>query len=138
MRQVDREIDRYLALLRDRIHQKGFTQNDIQDVFGWGRGYISQLLTKQKKLRVEQLLLMLNVIDVDPADFFAEFYDLRGAPQAHWSPRDAGKPENLRTQIRQLETQLQALVKLLLERRIITSSDLRAAEQEAMASDGRQ
>ena len=35
------------------------------------RSYVTQLLMKQKALRVEQVLLILKVIGVDPAEFFA-------------------------------------------------------------------
>ena len=74
VREVERQLDRILTLLRNKIRQRGFTQLEVQEVLGWGRSYISQLLTKQKSLRVEQVLLILNVIGVDPADFFAELY----------------------------------------------------------------
>jgi len=40
----------------------------------WGRSYISPLLTKQKSLRVEQVLRILDVIEVEAADFFFELY----------------------------------------------------------------
>ena len=34
-----------------------------------GGSYISQLVTRQKALRVEQVLLILNVIGIDAAEF---------------------------------------------------------------------
>lgn len=71
---VEKELDRILTLLRNKIRERGFTQLEVQDTLGWGRSYISQLLTKQKSLRVEQVLLILSVIGVDPADFFSELY----------------------------------------------------------------
>ncbi len=52
--------------------QRGYTQLEVQQELGWGRSYISQLVTKQKSPRVEQVLLILGVIGVDPAEFFAE------------------------------------------------------------------
>ncbi len=76
MRKIDRELDRILTLLRNVIRQKGFTQLEVQEALGWGRSYISQLLTKQKSLRVEQILLVLNVINVKPAEFWGEIYQL--------------------------------------------------------------
>ena len=48
MQQIDAEVDRYLTLLRNRIRQQGFTQLEVQQELGWGRNYISQLLTKLK------------------------------------------------------------------------------------------
>ncbi len=66
MRQVDAELDRYLTLIRNKIRQRAYTQLEVQRELRWGRSYISQLLTKQKGLRVEQVLLILKVIGVDP------------------------------------------------------------------------
>ena len=54
-----------------------------------GRSYISQLLTKQKSLRVEQVLLILNVIGVEPRRFFAELY-VDGARPGLGQPRPSG------------------------------------------------
>ncbi len=71
---LEGEIDRVLTLLRHRIRERGYTQLDVQKELGWGRSYISQLLTKQKALRVEQVLLILRVIGADPASFFGELY----------------------------------------------------------------
>lgn len=71
---VEKEIDRILTLLRNKIREQGFTQLQVQAELEWGRSYISQLLTKQKSLRVEQVLRILDVIGVEPAEFFAELY----------------------------------------------------------------
>ena len=64
MMMVDAEVNRVLTLLRNKIRERGFTQLQVQEALSWGRSYISQLLTKQKSLRVEQVLLILNVIGV--------------------------------------------------------------------------
>ncbi len=61
---IDMELDRYLSLLRNKIRERGFTQLEVQGPLGWGRSYISQLLTRQKALRLEQVLLILKVIGV--------------------------------------------------------------------------
>ncbi len=73
---IEVHIDRMLALLRETIRRRGFTHHEIQNELGWGRSYISQLFTKQKSTRFEQLFQILEVIDVEPADFFAELYGL--------------------------------------------------------------
>ena len=82
MRDTARQLDRVLTLLRNKIRERGFTQLEVQEALGWGRSYISQLLTKQKSLRVEQVLLILNVISVSPADFYAELFGAEGAGSA--------------------------------------------------------
>lgn len=73
---VEKEVDRVLNLLRAKIHERGYTQLKVQRALGWGRTYISQLFRKQKSLRFDQILQILEVVEIDPADFFAEFYRL--------------------------------------------------------------
>ena len=91
---TDREVENCLTLLRNLIRQKGFTQLDVQQALGWGRSYISQLLTKQKALRYEQILLMLNVIGVSPEEFFAELFPAlqQPAPTRRAPARSGGAP----------------------------------------------
>lgn len=71
---VEREIRRILDHLRRKIRDQGFTQLEVQEDLGWGRSYISQLVTGQKSLRMDQLLLILDVIGVQPGEFFGELY----------------------------------------------------------------
>lgn len=85
MESTDREVERVLDLLRDILRERGFTQLEVQDALGWGRSYLSQLFTRRKELRVEQLLLILSVIGVDPAEFFARLYR-RAAPRRRSRP----------------------------------------------------
>ncbi len=75
MSSAEKELDRVLTLLRNKIRERGFTQLEVQEALSWGRSYISQLLTKQKSLRVEQVLLILEVIGVDPGEFFGDLYN---------------------------------------------------------------
>ena len=84
MASADKELDRVLTLLRNKIREKGFTQIEVQEALSWGRSYISQILTKQKSQRVEQVLLMLEVIGVEPGEFFAELY--------HYPPQPVPQP----------------------------------------------
>ncbi len=140
MRQVEAEVDRYLTLLGNKIRGQGFTQVEVQEALGWGRSYISQLVTKAKSLRVEQVLLILNIIRVDPAEFFAELYGPPGAPYAAARPGPAptypGDAEVQGRELRAMQAQLQAMVGLLLEKKVITSRDLRAAGAAADREPG--
>ena len=124
MRQVDREVDRYLTLIRNKIRQQGYTQLEVQEALGWGRSYISQLLTKQKKIRVEQVLLILNVIGVDSAVFYAELYTPPGPAYAPLRQVDPGPADEQQRQFRQLRAQLHGLVGLLVEKRVISGEEL--------------
>ncbi len=84
MHTVERELGRTLRLLRSTIFACGTTQLEVQEPLGWGRSYISQLLTKQKELRVEQVLLILKVLGVAPEDFYTELY--------RWSTQERSVP----------------------------------------------
>ncbi len=136
MRHVEGELDRYLTLLRNKIRERGFTQMEVQEALSWGRSYISQLLTKQKNLRVDQVLMILNVIGVEPAAFFAEIYDLPG-PDAGWPEKAArssiGPGAPLAQDLEKFKRLLNGLVGLLVDKKIVAPSDLRAAVERVEA-----
>ncbi len=142
MREVERQLDRILTLLRNKIRQRGFTQLEVQEVLGWGRSYISQLLTKQKSLRVEQVLLILNVIGVDPAAFYAELYPPGGdrSTRSSFPPpgsmaRDRSSP-GLRGDFHSVQLLLRGLVDLLVSRKIVTPEEIQAAARESVPLPG--
>ncbi len=146
MRIVQSEIDRVLTLLRNKIRERGFTQLEVQEALSWGRSYISQLLTKQKSLRVEQILLILNVIGVDPAEFYSELYQL-GAPDRLRAVEDYGEqryraasydadagelaevglPGEFSRSFQELRSLLRGLVRLLVDKNVINVDELTTA-----------
>lgn len=127
---VDTEVDRYLTLLRNKIRERGFTQLEVQQSLGWGRSYISQLLTKQKALRVEQVLLVLSVVGIDPREFFQELYATSlyqpGAPA-----QDPAESARLRQELENLRAMVHGLTDLLLGEKVITAEDLSSAVESA-------
>ncbi len=128
---VEPEVDRCLTLVRNKIRERGFTQLQVQEALGWGRSYISQLLTKQKALRVEQVLLILSVIGVDPAEFFGELYRLSAPPGAYAPPPPDLEAAQLRRELEGLRAMVQGVADLLLRESLITAGDLSAAVAEA-------
>lgn len=144
---LEREIDRVLTLLRNKIRERGFTQLEVQEALAWGRSYISQLLTKQKSLRVEQVLLILNVIGVDPGEFYAELYQfppldkLRGVEDfsdtryrsASYNPSsiaeisESGMPGDFSRSFQELRSLLRGLVRLLVDKNLINVDELTTA-----------
>ena len=127
MVKIDRELDRYLTLLRNRIREQGFTQLEVQEALGWGRSYISQLVTKQKNLRIDQVLCILHVIGVRPEDFFGELYGK--APRSTSVPQ--GSHPELHHELQQLKTLARALIEVLSKKGLITQEGLRAAIERA-------
>ncbi len=135
MRRVDREVERYLTLLSDKIRGRGFTQLEVQQALGWGRSYISQLVTKQKSLRIDQVLLILGVIGVDPTDFFSELYHPRQYYSGPPAPPDPGQAEILRRELPRLKAYLQAVQELLGDKGLISAKDVADAVDVAGSDD---
>ena len=135
MRKVDRDLDRILTLLRNRIRERGFNQLEVQKVLGWGRSYISQLLTRQKCLRIEQVLLILKVIDVDPAEFWGEIYqfDQLGERRPTESRRHRAAPspfpegDDVESDLRRIRLLYDGVVHVLTHKKVITAAALEAA-----------
>ncbi len=142
MRTIERELDRVLTLLRNKIRERGFTQLEVQEALGWGRSYISQLLTKQKSLRIEQVLLILNVIGVDPGEFFSELYHFGregGVEGSRGYQRysrgdvferagaDSGSDEEFKRSFDELQSLMRGLVRLLTSKGLVAADELSVA-----------
>lgn len=143
MNTVEHEVDRFLTLLRNKIRERGLTQLDVQEALGWGRSYISQLLTKQKSLRVEQVLMILGVLGVAPADYFRELYQFASEypPPAvsvgstrvlgeggTLAARGAeGTATDLVAAYRELSSLVQGVLRLLVEQQVIDPDQLDSA-----------
>ncbi len=124
---VEPEVDRFLTLIRNKIRERGFTQLQVQEALGWGRSYISQLLTKQKALRVEQVLLVLSVIGIDPREFFQELYATSFYPGAGTPAPDVEEETRLRRELKNLRSMVHGLADLLLGEQVISAEDLSIA-----------
>ncbi|MEM1204736.1 MAG: helix-turn-helix transcriptional regulator [Acidobacteriota bacterium] len=128
-----------MTLLRNKIREQGFTQLEVQDALSWGRSYISQLLTKQKSLRVEQVLKILNVIAINPADFFAELYRFPIGEGGDYSNQGVGRaPLNpsvvsegpapvVDPNLRETRALMRALVQVLTEKNLLGADELTQA-----------
>ncbi len=124
MNTIEKEIDRMLDLLRAKILEKGYTQREIQSLLGWGPSYISQLMNQQKSLRFEQMLRILQVIGVDPLDFFAELYKLDELPQAPASAApDPALVAKLQQDLAEQRQLLRALTRLLADKQLLTGPE---------------
>ncbi len=126
MNETTRLLDRCLTLLRNRIREHGFTQLEVQEQLGWGRSYISQLLTKQKALRLEQVLLILQVIGASPEEFFTTLFR-RAAPRerqaAHrYAQRPLSGPGHV-------QAHLDSLIGMLESKGLLTASEAASLER---------
>lgn len=141
MPNVEKDLDRILAHLRAVIEDYGFTQIELQNALGWGPGYISQLLTQQKGLRFDHILMILNVVGVAPGAFFARIYRSSGpggsrrrstlAPPSTSAARSAPP---LHAEARRLKHRLDQLVSLLKQRGIVDDVELAEAVERSSPS----
>lgn len=149
--QIEKEVDRILTLLRNKIRERGFTQLEVQEKLNWGRSYISQLLTKQKSLRVEQVLMILETINVNPKDFYAELYqfsrpDFRVHGMEGYAEAQFGEPlinpallaegaaesyTEFYRNYRQLRAMVRGLVQLMVDKDIVSLEEIIAAAKSA-------
>ena len=141
---VLQEVDRVLTLLRNMIRERGFTQLEVQEKLSWGRSYLSQLFTKQKALRVEQVLLVLDVIGVEPAEFYRELYRFPTPSGSYVEGQDGSAAdavegtadvEEAEDELSQLRAVLQGVVQLLLDKEVFTLDELAAAASGMVEPD---
>ena len=136
------EVDRMLKLLREKIRDQGFTQLKVQEALGWGRTYISQLFRKQKSLRFDQILSILEVIGIDAGEYFAEFYGLshlesEGGFYYYGYPghRPYGRPKAVPVPpvgveaeaFKRLHETVETLKRMLVEKGVVDGNELEAA-----------
>lgn len=129
---VEPYLDRCLLLLRSKIRERGYTQLEVQECLGWGRSYLSQLLTKKKTLRFNQILYVLNAIGVDSEEFFQELFGLLPLGPQRISPSalpPAGEPE-----LREMWQILSRLTRLLMRNGVFTAAELDGATRDSVAS----
>lgn len=140
MKNFDREIERVLSLLRNKIRERGFTQLEVQEQLHWGRSYISQLVTRQKALRLEQILCILHVIGVTPTEFFGELYGFDRRPGSFQSDLmgagDDVSPDELQRQLRITRGLVESYTELLLSKRYISreEADLALSKAQDLAA----
>lgn len=134
MKNLDREIERVLSLLRNKIRERGFTQLEVQEQLHWGRSYISQLVTRQKALRLEQILCILDVIGVSPTEFFGELYgfDARGPFQDDLLT-GGPSPEEMEKQLRVTRELVQIYTELMVSKGLLSQQEADLALRRAEA-----
>ena len=127
----NRDITRYLNLLRSLIRDSGWTQLKVQDQLGWGRSYISQLMTEAKTLRVDQVLKILTVIGVSWGDFFAQLYSTGRSAAVPLQ----GNPEvqALRAELDSVKARVEGLLSFLEGKGVLDGAELAATIENARA-----
>ncbi len=115
------EVDRVLAGLAQKIRARGPTQSVVQESLGWGRSYISQLMTKQKGLRVDQVLMILWALGIEPREFFWELYRREQFGQ---TPREELASPGMAWKLGELTAALAEVCRLLVRKGLVSEGDL--------------
>ena len=71
---------RILERLHLRIRRSRFTQRTIESRVGFSRGYLSQILGGTVEIKYWQLLAILDVMEIEPSEFFSELFPRRRHP----------------------------------------------------------
>jgi hypothetical protein len=67
---TDDLVSRCLQLLQGAIRASGQTQTEVDERIGRRKGYLSHVFQRRVDLKVIDLLLALEVLDIDPRRFF--------------------------------------------------------------------
>ncbi len=71
---AERNLNRMLAGLGAVIDRSGFSHGEIEESFGWRAGRTEKLLCRRESIDMGEVVAILHVIDVEPADFFGEVF----------------------------------------------------------------
>lgn len=87
-------VQRILDTLKTAMRLLGVTNREVETRMAWSHGYLSRIFSGTIELRVEHVLLIVEIIGIDPAEFFDLAFAVRPEPP---TPRAAELHGLLRT-----------------------------------------
>ncbi len=63
-------VNQFLREIRMLVESSQLSQRQVEEKAGLSRGYLSQLLSSQRELKVWQMLAVLGALDCHPGEFF--------------------------------------------------------------------
>jgi len=72
------EVAPVVEEIRTMIRRSELSQRRVEELAGFSKGYLSQLLAQNLDLKMWHVLTILDVFDMSPADFFESVF-----PRAH-------------------------------------------------------
>lgn len=88
----DEEIRLVLHELRRMIKRSEYSQRQVEELAGFSKGYLSQLLARNLDLKVWHVLAILDVFQVGPSEFFERLYPGAGRAAALESFSERSEP----------------------------------------------
>lgn len=74
------------------IKRSEFSQRQVEEMAGFSKGYLSQLLARNLDLKVWHILAILDVFKVGPSQFFERLYPAAGRAAALESFTERSEP----------------------------------------------
>ena len=87
-------VQRVLDTLKTAMRLLGITNREVETRMTWSHGYLSRIFSGTIELRVEHVLWIVEIIGIDPAEFFDLAFAVRPQPP---TPRAAELYDLLRT-----------------------------------------
>lgn len=84
---IQEEIQRLLQVLRVAMRILDVSNRDIEKKLGLSYGYLSRLFSGSIELKVEHILLILDVLGLTPAEFFQLAYPRKPSPPSEAAAR---------------------------------------------------
>lgn len=114
---ADDQVQYLKEMLATQIRRQRITRRSIEQRMGWSHGYLTRLMGGVIELKLRHVFDILAMIEVTPAEFFAEAYPLppgRTRPQrAAGQPSDGSEVRLVVMTEEQLERQIEGLVRRL-------------------------
>ena len=88
----EEEIQLVLQEIRRMIKRSEYSQRQVEEMAGFSKGYLSQLLARNLDLKVWHVLAILEVFKVSPSEFFERLYPAASRAAALESFTDRSEP----------------------------------------------
>lgn len=123
---ADTDTRRYVEVLRELVERSDLSRGQVEQKLDWARGQLTKLLRGTYNLKVAQVLAILDVIHVEPLQFYALVHGGTAVPRnedlaarvlrslAETSPQPLALPPSLTAE--ELETRIEAAVLRALSR----------------------
>lgn len=124
--------DEVVERLRASVDAREFSVYRVEKQLARGRGYVADALRGDKKLSVELICEVLEVIGVKPEDFFGQMMTPRASSEQPPVRRRGRRPKTaaLPPPSRNLSTLIQAILVVLAERGVLSLDEVEEAERK--------
>ena len=137
----DEEVTRVLAMLRDAVRYSNLSNREVERRLGYSAnsGYLSRLFAADRELKFRQIVDILEIVGLPPANFFravfgepeesAEALRLERILQHAHPPGGVQEAEAEKAPVPLTEDQVEELMKRMI-RKVLFSDDLPASPKQ--------